>query len=264
MFRYYLRSRWRDYIGWGCLLLLLIFWSLLDGGAAKPIRIYTEEDLIKFNISYSTTFVSVEEAVQAMPALMVDRLFTYVLPNLSGHYLLFPLFSSLLLARLLGNPSVQLPLQYGYSRQAHVLLLSVTFYLTMYLLLGLRLLLMFFRMGRSCFAVVDWPQLLHAYVFLAIFLCGFTSISTFFAFATQSMWSTFLLSLAYLVVVMVIHLWWTQLGTVIPLYYLLSIDFVPPYDTASLHTGTLVSVLWIVISAVASCVVYNHRDIRVE
>ena len=83
MFKYYLRARWRDYIGWGCLLLLMVVWFFADRDLTKP-PVFTEETLPYLNISYGTDFATVEAAEQGLPAFMVARFFSFAAPRFNG------------------------------------------------------------------------------------------------------------------------------------------------------------------------------------
>lgn len=261
MLRYFLRTRWRDYISWGCLILLTIIWFLADQKQSEP-PVITENTLFMINISYGTDFTSMADAVARLPAFMVYRFFNISAFRFNGSQILISLFSSLLLARHLGNPAATQPLWHGRSRTAYALLLSAMFYLTMILLQGVQFLLHLLQMGFACFPLMDWGQLLHLFLLHSLYLCGFVSITAFFAFATQSMLFTTLASMGLLIALRLLQS--TALLSYTPVYYSITPALVPPYNDAILMKGVLVSVVWILVFTVASCVVYSRRDIRTE
>lgn len=251
MFSYYIRTYRCTYTKL-FLLIITIVWFFYDRDLTTA-PVVTTDTLFYVNATQGTDFTSVEDAAARLPAYMIDRFFGFAYPRFrnAGAWMLL-LLPGLLLAQPLGTRNAQLPLLCGHSRVKHCLFLSGTFYLTLIVLQGIQLLLHVCNMGIECMRIMDWKTFAIAYLVQSISLCGFVSITTVFAFATQGVLPTELLALLYLALLVV---------GLLPVS-MVQIDWTQPPSTTSICLDMLYAVGKVVVATTISCVIYCRRDIR--
>ena len=252
MFSYYIRTHWHTRSRWLFLLIITIVWFFYDRNLTTT-PVVTADTLFYVNATYGTDFASAEDAAARLPAFMLDRFFGFAYPRFvnAGAWLLL-LLPGLLLAQPLGTGSAQLPLVNGHSRVKHCLFLAGSFYLVVIALQGIQLLLHLCNMGIDCIRIMDWSTFLLAFLVQSISLCGFVSITTIFAFTTQSFFPTVLLSLLYLAL-MVLH--------ILPVT-MVKIDWTQPPSTASICLEMIYAICKAALATVIACIIYSRRDIR--
>lgn len=233
---------------------LLVFWFFNDREEARPPYI-DELNFDNYNIVYHTDFQTADEAITGISLIMLERLYSF--PGNAFLWLL-PGLSALLLARLLGGRTVQTPLQRGRSRTHVCLSMTATFYLTVLLMWAIVTLRMILQLDRSVYSQIRWGILLRQLLFNTLCVCGLFSATVFFAFATQNMFHTTLLSFAWLGIVMLL-----RKTAILPTSFVGTIDGLSP-SMSRMAAGAAISLFWIALFAALSCLVYNRRDIRYD
>jgi len=239
---------------WVCLIIFTLLWFWIEAiSVLLPDFENMSFDMLR--LTFGSDADTIEEFMLDYLSIMIRKIGW----DSSGIAWFLPAMSGILIATSFGSREVQFVLTRGVSRGKYMLVNLLRYVVVILLMHLVTLLLHVVRMGGGfAFQNLDWGLFWNVYWTKSLFALGWLGPTVFIAFAVQTTFITIALSYAYLFVgycisrIDVLRYWF-------PISY--TDYWRDPTQLDMLHSGILVSVIYLVIFTLLSYLFFRRATI---
>jgi len=254
MLRADIRSGIRNPARWVIVLILLLLWFFIE---AKYVRIpnLETESLDSLRLTFGSDAETLDEFMVDYLSIMLRK----IGHDASGISWFLPTMSGLLIATSFGSRDVQFLLMRGVSRGKFMAIKMLHFAVVILLMHLAALLLHVVRMGGAfAFRNLDWGLFFTIFWTRSLFILAWLSVTVMIAFVSQNTFITLGLSYAYLILSAALGAY-NAIRPYFPIYY--KDYWRDPTQLDMLHSGILVSVIYLVIFTLLSYLFFRRATI---